>query len=226
MSQHPYTPEDLRLLGGTRCLDYVNTIENRASQTPEEFLFAAEDVVRWGAHAALLAPDAAARLRAWAVAGGGGEDTPQVRAFRQALAVRETLHALFLALATEEPLPDAALAELQAAWAGVMRTARLTPVGDVSAEPHLAWTWLQTDGSSGLDPIIGPVLASALALLTDLRSDLGRVKVCANPHGCGWLFYDSSRNASRRWCSMEGCGSQIKMQRQYARTKAARAAEQ
>jgi predicted RNA-binding Zn ribbon-like protein len=47
------------------------------------------------------------------------------------------------------------------------------------------------------------------------------VKVCANPHGCGWLFYDSSKNGSRRWCSMEGCGSSIKNRRQYARRKAA-----
>jgi predicted RNA-binding Zn ribbon-like protein len=42
-----------------------------------------------------------------------------------------------------------------------------------------------------------------------------RLKVCARDT-CRWAFYDSSRNQVRRWCSMAGCGNQIKMQRAYA----------
>jgi len=36
-----------------------------------------------------------------------------------------------------------------------------------------------------------------------------RFKSCPGPH-CGWLFYDASRNASSRWCSMSICGNRTK----------------
>lgn len=33
-----------------------------------------------------------------------------------------------------------------------------------------------------------------------------RIKACANPD-CAWLFYDTSRSRTGRWCSMRACGS-------------------
>lgn len=36
-----------------------------------------------------------------------------------------------------------------------------------------------------------------------------RLKSCPGPH-CGWLFYDGSRNASSKWCSMSICGNRTK----------------
>lgn len=42
-----------------------------------------------------------------------------------------------------------------------------------------------------------------------------RLKVCDRTT-CRWAYYDTSRNQSRRWCSMAGCGNHIKMKRAYA----------
>jgi predicted RNA-binding Zn ribbon-like protein len=36
-----------------------------------------------------------------------------------------------------------------------------------------------------------------------------RMKACRK-EGCGWLFYDASRNASSMWCSMSICGNRTK----------------
>jgi len=36
-----------------------------------------------------------------------------------------------------------------------------------------------------------------------------RLKQCANPD-CQWVFFDSSRNRSGRWCSMGECGDVMK----------------
>jgi predicted RNA-binding Zn ribbon-like protein len=36
-----------------------------------------------------------------------------------------------------------------------------------------------------------------------------RMKACRK-ESCGWLFYDASRNASSRWCSMSICGNRSK----------------
>ncbi len=57
----------------------------------------------------------------------------------------------------------------------------------------------------------GPVdalVASAAALLAG--GPIDRLKTCGN---CPWLFLDLSRNGSRRWCSMEGCGTEVKIRR-------------
>jgi predicted RNA-binding Zn ribbon-like protein len=40
------------------------------------------------------------------------------------------------------------------------------------------------------------------------------VRACG---GCGWLFLDTSKNHSRRWCSMDACGNQAKARRHYRR---------
>ncbi|MFI1223022.1 MULTISPECIES: CGNR zinc finger domain-containing protein [unclassified Streptomyces] len=43
-----------------------------------------------------------------------------------------------------------------------------------------------------------------------------RIRPCAN-HACVLHFYDVSKNGTRRWCSMAGCGNRAKAQRHYAR---------
>ena len=77
--------------------------------------------------------------------------------------------------------------------------------------------------SSSADPASAHSSGDAVAraaydLLTG--DHLARVKVCA---GCHWLFLDRSKNGSRRWCSMEDCGTSAKMRRYVARRAARRA---
>ena len=43
------------------------------------------------------------------------------------------------------------------------------------------------------------------------------MKQCADDRGCGWLFLDTSRNQSRRWCSMKSCGNRAKVRRHRSR---------
>lgn len=57
---------------------------------------------------------------------------------------------------------------------------------------------------------------SAAELLTSER--VMRVRECADPE-CGWLFIDSSKNRSRRWCSMSDCGNLAKARRFQAKKR-------
>ena len=51
----------------------------------------------------------------------------------------------------------------------------------------------------------------ALSLAVFLRSARRRrLKLCANP-GCGFVFVDTSINATRRWCYMRYCGDRLKV---------------
>lgn len=52
-----------------------------------------------------------------------------------------------------------------------------------------------------------------LRLLAD-RPD--RIRPCSNDE-CVLHFYDVSKNGTRRWCSMAGCGNRAKARRHYAR---------
>ena len=202
--------QDLRLLGGALCLDFVNSIENRAGHAPEDFLTSYPDLVRWAQHAGLIAEDTAARLIALAAS-----DEPAAgEALQHALYLRAALHRLFVAIATGRAPDPADLDHLRRTYADAMSSATLVPEGE-----RFAWDWRPDE--QRLDQFLWPVARSAVELLT--TGDPRRIKLCENPYGCGWLFYDGSKNGSRRWCSMEGCGSRVKMRHQYARTRSRRA---
>jgi predicted RNA-binding Zn ribbon-like protein len=73
---------------------------------------------------------------------------------------------------------------------------------------------LGEDGGVRLEPDADGVdgaLAVILARVYDAQATGAwkRLKACPGPH-CGWLFYDASRNASSRWCSMSICGNRTK----------------
>src|SRR3954447_26744753 len=61
------------------------------------------------------------------------------------------------------------------------------------------------DGECPQD-LFGPIARAAAELLVD--TDLSRVRQCEN---CILHFYDTSKNASRRWCSMHLCGNRVKV---------------
>jgi predicted RNA-binding Zn ribbon-like protein len=61
------------------------------------------------------------------------------------------------------------------------------------------WTWVMAE-----------VAASAVELMR--TRDAQRLKTCGNP-GCSWLFYDTSVNHSRRYCTATPCGSLMRVRR-------------
>ncbi len=68
--------------------------------------------------------------------------------------------------------------------------------------------WGFLDESVGLASVLWPVAFSAARLLEG--PELEHLKAC---DGCGRVFLDASRNHSRRWCDMEGCGNREKQRR-------------
>ena len=55
------------------------------------------------------------------------------------------------------------------------------------------------------------------------HEDAERIRQCHGT-GCGWLFLDRTRNASRVWCSSADCGNRIRVRRHYQRRARAGAA--
>lgn len=85
-----------------------------------------------------------------------------------------------------------------------------------AGQPGGPLLWQETAGP--LDKLRHAIARDAADLLTS--GEFKRLKRCPGDH-CGWLFYDTSKNASRRWCVMEDCGTRDKVRRFRARQKAA-----
>ncbi len=205
------TPMDgLNLLGGRACLDFVNTVDPRDADDSHEYLTSYDTLVAWGVRAELIAADEAKRLRRAA------RDRPAdtTVALQWALALRETMYRVFAAVARGTAVGGDDLAPLNAAIAATMAHARLIP-----GAGSFTWGW---DGDAGaLDSLLWSVVRSAGEILTE--GDVHRVRECAGER-CGWLFLDTSKNGSRRWCSMDSCGNRAKARGYYARSRGAQGA--
>lgn len=72
-----------------------------------------------------------------------------------------------------------------------------------------------------VDPTTVPALVPYLALsVVDLVSqpDLSRLRRC-DGESCGWLFLDSTRNRSRRWCDSLDCGNRARVRNYVQRRR-------
>jgi predicted RNA-binding Zn ribbon-like protein len=194
------TIDELEFTGGDPALDFVNTVETRASD-PLELLRSYRDLVDWTAKVGLVDAETARSLRRF--------DAEDVLA--RAIALREAAYELLVAVVVEHaPPPTRPLAVVNAEIADAGRGVLVFDAGVFT---------FQAQSDDALLPL--RLVVSALAdLLTSSR--LHRVGRCEGVGNCGWLFLDTTKNHSRRWCSMAGCGSRAKMRRYYARGKAKR----
>ncbi|HUG01657.1 MAG TPA: CGNR zinc finger domain-containing protein [Longimicrobiales bacterium] len=191
----------LPLVGGHPALDFANTVSWRGANTWDDSLVEPGDLLRWGVRAGLI--DAS---EAEAEAGGAGE----ARAlFERALRLREAVYDVFAAVALGGPIPDAALSDLSGEWA----EARGRMLLEAGAEGEVSAT---LPAGAPLERIIWALAASAGDLLLELEP--ARIKTCAGAE-CGYLYVDSSRNRSRRWCDMAECGNRAKVRRFRARER-------
>ena len=195
-------------IGGDLCLDYVNTVDWHSSDHPVEYLREYEDFVQWAHYGGLLTREQATHLRA--VAAAAPEQSRQT--LDTARALREALYRLFRAATMQAAAAQTDLDLFNTELGKALTHACLLPTA-----PGFVWGW--QEATERLDAPLWPVLRAAADLLAGPQ--LARVRQCADGN-CGWFFLDTSKNHSRRWCSMEGCGSRAKARDYYQRKRAAR----
>lgn len=200
------------LLGGRLCLDFANTVSGKRLLAPVERLRDYADLVDWAGQVGTVEAAAGRALLERA----RREPAEAARVHAEALALREALYRLFVALTDGARLPAEDLARLDRA-----RTRALAHQHLVLGEsgPTLAW---EPAGEQLAAPL-WPVVLSAVELLTR-PEERERVRLCGMTYedGCGWVFLDETKNRRRRWCSMKDCGNRAKARRHYARQRDAR----
>lgn len=188
------------------CMVFANTVAWHAGPHPEETLHSYHDLVRWAQGAALLsAPDARrlARLADKRPADAG-------RVFQRARALREAIYRILVATIRGKSPAPSDLAELNQTIRKITRGARITK----TAEGY-RWTWTLTKDT--LESPIGRIALSATELL--VSENLKRIGQCADDRGCGWLFLDTSKNRTRRWCDVRDCGNRARQRRFQKRAR-------
>jgi predicted RNA-binding Zn ribbon-like protein len=186
-------------------LDFANTLSWRTRAEKIEFLKDFSDLVIWGKITGLLSEEQArAQLEQ-------EKNYPEQGAVvhQRAITLREAIYRILSAFSSSS-LPqweDIDVLNEELALAMPHRKVERSGKG-------FQWSW--DEGTGRLDGLLWYVTGAAADLLTS--DTLQRVGECQGI-GCGWLFIDTSKNRSRRWCDMESCGNRAKARRHYKRKK-------
>jgi predicted RNA-binding Zn ribbon-like protein len=183
----------------------VNTLDWRFRQgDKDELLESYDDLLGFAEQSHLLTARQARELRRAVSASTGNRVLCEARELREALA--EVFYAQL-----DGRNPGAAQIKVlerflrdvrdrqKLLWSGTRFEWELAGVEDAPELP----LWLLARAASGL-------------VLSD---HMEKLRACGDPE-CRWLFLDTSKNHTRRWCNMKVCGNRMKARRFKAQRKA------
>lgn len=205
----PVTSEFVfQFIAGSLCLDFINTVGGNRQNVPKELLHSYNDLLKWSAQAGLVVPKERVQLERLAAL----HPRTAAAVFERGIALREAEYRVFRGLIRNEALRVGDLRVLNDELAKAMTHARLAVDGG-----GFRWAWEVPTES--LDYPLWPVVRSAAELMTHAEF-LSHLHQC-DSETCGWLFLDTTKNHSRRWCSMKDCGNLAKVRRHRERQKSA-----
>ncbi|MGH7257982.1 MAG: CGNR zinc finger domain-containing protein [Nitrospiraceae bacterium] len=197
------TNKNFYFIGGYLCLDLINTQIVEGGR-PVDLLTDFGDFVSWLLQARVLDAGMAKEL-----IGTWGGTREAERTFNRAVDFRAALRHMMERIVHGKSAPQTAIArinellhnqvghtEIKRAKGGFEKHFQ----ADFQEPIHLLW----------------PVAESAGDLLT--YGELSLIKKCENA-ACVLFFYDTTKNHSRRWCSMSACGNRMKVAAHYRRLR-------
>jgi predicted RNA-binding Zn ribbon-like protein len=203
----PSRAGSLDLIADDLALNFANTESGRGFPSHQNHFREAANVAEWLRHAKALPVEETDWLQTRVA------ERPDLARdlLATAVALRDAVHDIGVALGHRAKPPEAALASLSALHARCVARAELAP-----GVESCRWQW--SVRASPVEAALGPIALAAVRLFTE--GDFARIRECGG-HACGWLFYDRSKNNRRRWCEMEVCGNRAKQRRLAARRREA-----
>jgi predicted RNA-binding Zn ribbon-like protein len=195
--------KNILLNGSILCLDFVNTIHDRINEPERDYWVTHVHLLQWALKAgSIMSKDYDALLRHFESSSARGP-----KLMKEAIKLRGLLYRIFHPLSSGKKIAGGDLK--------VFNVILLKCLSHLRLKAHskgVSQSWQFMPGESMI--IFVPVIYSAYELL--LSDRLNRIKECSN---CGWLFLDTTKNGTRRWCSMSTCGSIVKAKEWYHRNK-------
>jgi predicted RNA-binding Zn ribbon-like protein len=193
-----------KLVGGLLCLDFANTVSWRGTDDPQEYLNGYGDLLRWSRRLGILDDTEYEMLHREAERSPGKAEEVHGRA----VVLREAIYGVLSAVIDGGEPEAEDLDTMNGELSEALKNARIVPSEEGFSQEFPRGT--------SLEQLLWPIAKSASDLL--LSDGLDRVRRCASDE-CRWLFLDTSRNRSRRWCDMRDCGNRMKARRHYSRKR-------
>jgi predicted RNA-binding Zn ribbon-like protein len=189
------------------CLSFANTVRWHASDHMLETLHSYADLIAWAQNLRILLPQEAQGL----ISAAHAQPIAAANTLQRAIDLREAFYRVVVAHinAAQAQADDLACINRELSSALPHQQVGLS-------KRDFVWQW-NTDPLL-LERVLWPLARSIAELLTSPET-LARVGQCADDRGCGWLFLDTSKNHSRRWCDINDCGNRAKQRRHYQRER-------
>lgn len=190
--------QQFELIGGHPALDLVNTLDWRFRESAaEELIPGYNDLLRFLVQSALMTAAEGRRLLRNTAATKAAQMVAQTRELRETSA-----RVLYAAVDDQNP-PAEAIRDLEEYFK--------------EAQAHLNLSWsesrLRWDFPAAMAAPELPLWILSLKTAQLITSgNMEMVRACGNPE-CQWLFLDTSKNHTRRWCDMKICGNRMKARR-------------
>ena len=195
--------DNMRLDGGLLCLDFINTVHGRREDPLRDYFSGIHDFIDWAKRLGVIDSKTEKKLTGEAES----RSEKSARFFSNAISFRELIFVIFWNIISEKKVPPTQLKKYNDMLRIYFPYLQIKQSNKGFEEQ---WLLEETDFKRLLAPILND---SYETLLSD---KLRRIKECSN---CGWLFYDTTKNGKRRWCSMQTCGSNVKALDWYYRQK-------
>lgn len=194
MKNDVFIHNELRLDGNHLCLNFINTIFDRTVANPVSLISNKEDWIAWLLKVDLIKNDDL-------------DQTALVFDLDEVFETRTILFTIFNGLAQKETISNRDLSFFEKLILKVQKATKLQANDGIPAE-------ILQINKTNLNDYLLSIIKSGYELF--LSNQINRIKECGH---CGWIYLDNSKNNSRKWCSMETCGSQIKAKRYYQNKK-------
>jgi predicted RNA-binding Zn ribbon-like protein len=193
-----------QLIAGHPALDLVNTLDWRFRDNgPEELLAGYDDLLAFTAQAGILSHKQIRQIVRT------GNESPAAQAVVACRELREAAAEIFYAAVDDRTPPASQIKIVEKFFKEAREHQRLACSGS-----RLAWEWPASECGPDLPLWILSISAARLMLSDDMRL----LRACEKPD-CRWLFLDTSKNHTRRWCDMKICGNRMKARRFKAHHK-------
>lgn len=203
--------------GGSLCLDFVNTVfaRNKISTSSgplwlieQDYLTSYRDLLEFSRQLKTISQ---AQFEYLEELSESMPDQSQL-SFNKAFQLRESLFLILIETIQSAPPGESEIRFINQLLQELPKQQLRPLIG----ERGLVFKFSTDSERPNLDWPIYAVLRSMSELLT--TCDLQKVRICSGER-CGWLFLDTSKNHTRRWCSMQDCGNRAKAKRFYNKQK-------
>ena len=192
------------LIAGHPALDLVNTLDWRFRDNgSEELLSSYDDLLRFATQSKILTPRQIRQIVRTTTESAAADALVSCRELREAAAE------IFYAVVDDRTPAASQIKIVERRYKEARARQRIVWSGS-----RLEWDWPESECTPDLPFWMLSVSTGRLMLSHDMRL----LRACEKPD-CRWLFLDTSKNHTRRWCDMKICGNRMKARRFKAQHK-------